>query len=209
MHYRILIVSLLLTGFAMGQESRPKRISKGDPLSGVYRQLGTPVVEFPLNGKLVQEYKQCTIISCNDVVLSANYKTTMEEPEEPVEEKPPPTIQDIRTSAEQGDPESQFILAYCYQFGQFVTKDYSKAVAWYTKAALQGHASAQHNLGYLYMTGKGVEKDYEKAYKWALLAASNGNDTLLQALDYKLSEEQKKAGTRMAEETLSRLSEKK
>lgn len=209
MHYRILIASLLLAGFALGQESRPQRISKGDPLSKVYSQLGTPVVEFPLNGKLVQEYKQCTIISCNEVVLSANYKTTMEESEEPVEEKSPPTIQDIRTSAEQGDPESQFILAYCYQFGQFIAKDHSEAVAWYTRAALQGHASAQHNLGYLYMTGKGIEQDYEEAYKWALLAASNGNDALLKTLDYKLSPEQKEAGTRMAEEILSRLSEKK
>ena len=200
MFSRMLIISLMLTSATMGQETGTKRIAKGDPLSMVYRQLGTPVVEYPLNGKLVQEYAQCTIISCNEVVLSADYKVTAEVIEDPIEEKRPPTIQDIKDLAEQGDAESQYLLAYCFQFGKAIEQNYSAAIAWYTRAAMQGHMPSQHNLGYLYMTGKGVGQDYVQAYTWALLAAENGNDTMKKTLDYKLSEAQKLAGELGAEQ---------
>ena len=42
--------------------------------------------------------------------------------------------------AKQGDAESQFRLAQCYDMGVFVARDAEEAVAWYTKAAEQGHA---------------------------------------------------------------------
>jgi TPR repeat protein len=200
MFSRILIILLIAASVAMGQKADTKRISKGDPLAKVYRQLGTPAVEYPLNGQLVQEYAQCTIISRNDRVLSADYKTTAEAVDDPVEEKKPPTIEELKAMARQGDAESQYLLAYCFQFGKAVDQNYAAAIAWYKKSAMQGHMSSQHNLGYLYMKGKGVEQDYVQAYAWALLAAENGNNTMKKALDYKLSEAQKLAGELGAEQ---------
>ncbi len=50
-----------------------------------------------------------------------------------------------------------------YRNGKGVTKDYKKAVEWYTKAAEQGDAYGQCNLGTMYLFGNGVTKDYKKA----------------------------------------------
>ncbi len=204
--FRILLASLLLTSVVMGQQTSTKRIAEGDPLSKVYTQLGTPSIEFPLKGKLVQEYSQCTVTSCEGVVLSVVYKETAKPIiDEPVGEKSPPSIQEIKIMAQQGDTESQYILAYCFQSGQIIAQNFGEAIGWYTKAAMQGHMPSQHNLGVLYMTGKGVERNYEEAYMWALLAASNGNDSLVKSLIHKLSQEQKQAGERRAEEIQSGL----
>jgi hypothetical protein len=200
MFFRILTISLILASVALGKKANTKRITKGDPVTKVYRQLGTPVLEYPLNGKLVQEYTQCTILSSNEVVLSADYKATAEAVDDPIVEEKPPTIEEIKALARQGDAESQYLLAYCFQFGKAVDQSYKIAIVWYKKSAMQGHMSSQHNLGYLYMKGKGVEQDYVQAYAWALLAAENGNNTMKKALDYKLSEAQKLAGELGAEQ---------
>lgn len=183
-----------------------KRIAKGDSLSKVYQSLGSPSIEFPLKDKFVQEYSQCTITSRDGVVLSVVYKENVDEPiDEPVEENHSPTIREITAKAEQGDAESQYMLAYCLQAGQVIAQDHGQAVGWYTKAAMQGHMPSQHNLGVLYMTGKGVEQDYEEAYAWALLAAENGNESLMKALRHQLSHEQKLAVELRAEQIQSGL----
>lgn len=206
MFTRSLLVLLLMTSVAVARQAGSKRIVEGDPLSKVYRSLGTPTIEFPLKGKFVQKYSQCTITSRDGVVISAVYKENVAEPiDEPVEENHSPTIQDITAKAEQGDAESQYMLAYCLQSGQVITQDYGKAVEWYTKAAMQGHMPSQHNLGVLYMTGKGVGQDCEEAYVWALLAAGNGNESLMKALRYQLSKEQKLVGELRAEKIQSGL----
>lgn len=198
MFIRILITSLLLTSAVLGKRADTQRIAKGDPLSKVYKQLRTPVVEFPLKGNLIQEYRQCTITSRDGVVLSVVYKSTDEARTEPDKEQPP-SIQEIRILAEQGDAPSQYLLAYCLQSGQIVEQNYEEAVSWYTRAALQGHMPSQHNLGVLYMTGEGVVQNHTEAYTWALLAASNGNDALVKALVHQLPQEQKLAGELKAE----------
>lgn len=200
MFFRTLIILLMAASVAMGQKANAKRITKGDPLTKVYLQLGTPAVEYPLNGKLVQEYAQCTIISSNGEVLSADYKATAEAAEDPAVESKPPTIEELKVLARQGDAESQYLLAICFQFGKAIDQNYGIAIAWYKKSAMQGHMPSQHNLGYLYMKGKGVEQDYVQAYMWALLAAENGNNTMKEALNYKLSQEQKLAGELGAEQ---------
>ena len=51
-------------------------------------------------------------------------------------------------------------------YGDGVTKDYKKAVEWYTKAVEQGYARGQCNLGVMYENGYGVTKDYKKAVGW-------------------------------------------
>ena len=49
--------------------------------------------------------------------------------------------------AQQGDPEAQFNLGWCYANGQGVKQDWQKAVEWYTKAAEQGLAEASRQFG--------------------------------------------------------------
>ncbi len=203
MFTRILLILMMLSAFSMGQTQRRQRIAAGDPLAKVYKLLGTPVIEFPLKGKLVQEYKQCTITSRKGVVLSAIYKESAKPIEKPIEKKSAPSIHDLKILALKGNAEAQYTLAFCFQSGQIVEKDQDKAIGWYTKAALQGHMPSQHNLGFVYMTGQGVEKDYAEAYAWALLAAANDNDSLLTSLIHKLSEKQKRAGEIRAENILA------
>ncbi len=73
------------------------------------------------------------------------------------------TTKQLLELAEQGDVMAQKFLAYRYDIGQGVKKDYEKAAYWYEKAAEQGDAVAQCNLGWCYDEGKGVIQNYEKA----------------------------------------------
>ena len=73
-------------------------------------------------------------------------------------------------------PEEAFNLGYAYYNGtNGKTRDYAKAVQYYTMAANQGHAVAQNNLGVCYKTGNGVAKNEAEAVKWYRLAANQGN----------------------------------
>jgi S1-C subfamily serine protease len=63
-----------------------------------------------------------------------------------------------------------------YGVGKGVTKDASKAVYWFQKAANQGDATAQYNLGVMYAAGEGVTKDEVEALSWFYIAKSNGEE---------------------------------
>ena len=80
-------------------------------------------------------------------------------------------------AAQQGDPESQYVMALMYKAGEGVAKNEKEAAAWLLKAAGQKHPEAQSALGDLYEKGVGVKKDKVEALKWYLLAKANG-DTL-------------------------------
>lgn len=74
-------------------------------------------------------------------------------------------IQNLKTKAEQGDAEAQFLLGKHYD-----GKDDTQAVNWYRRAAEQGHAKAQNNLG-LYLK----ETDLNEAAEWFRKGAENGS----------------------------------
>jgi len=57
--------------------------------------------------------------------------------------KPPPTLLEIKTAAENGDAQAQNTLAQVYASQQ----DFADAVNWYRKAAEQGSTNAQFALG--------------------------------------------------------------
>ena len=57
----------------------------------------------------------------------------------------------------------------------YKTKDYSKAMKWYLKAADKGNAHAQCQIGNMYNSAKGVTADYSTALKWFLKSANQGN----------------------------------
>jgi TPR repeat protein len=81
-------------------------------------------------------------------------------------------FEDTKAKAEKGDVNAQCVLGEIYSFGHDgVTKDYSEAVRWFSKAAEQNNAEAQFNLGVCYAKGEGVAKDAVKAVKWYRKAA--------------------------------------
>lgn len=52
--------------------------------------------------------------------------------------------------ADKGVAQGQFNLAICYEKGNGVPKDFTKAAYWYEKAANQGDATAQSIIGDFY-----------------------------------------------------------
>jgi len=81
-------------------------------------------------------------------------------------------LSDLRKSAEQGDPNAQYMLALAYDVGVGAAQDFAEAATWYRKAADQGHAGAQFNLGHLYADGRGVKQGLVQAHMWLHLAAA-------------------------------------
>lgn len=68
----------------------------------------------------------------------------------------------------------QYNLGLCYELGDGVVKDMSKAVKWYRKAAEQEYAHAQYALGKCYYSGNGVDKDIPTAIVSFRKAAEQG-----------------------------------
>ena len=85
----------------------------------------------------------------------------------------------IKLSAKQGNPEAEYHLANCYQYGKGVTPDPAESVMWYRKAAAQGVDTACLHIGYHYMTGWGVTKDAAEAAKWFRQGAKSDVYSLL------------------------------
>ena len=80
----------------------------------------------------------------------------------------------LQEAAEQGDPDAQSYLGYCYYYGTGVEQDFEKAAEYYQLAADQGEPYAQFSLGCCYFSGSGVMQDYEKAVEYFKLAADQG-----------------------------------
>jgi TPR repeat protein len=77
--------------------------------------------------------------------------------------------------AEQGDAKAQVFVAYLYETGQGVNRNYTKAAEWYGRAARQGNPVAQTQLGNMYRLGRGVPQNYVLAYMWFELAKRQGS----------------------------------
>ena len=73
--------------------------------------------------------------------------------------------------AEQGDPQSQFMMGNLYMDQDGLAKNPEKTVYWYTKAAEQDHIASQSRLGLMYLHGDGIPRDGKKAIKWLLKAS--------------------------------------
>jgi len=90
----------------------------------------------------------------------------------------------IKSAAEQGNAEAQFILAAAFSKGDnMVKKDYVEASKWYIKSAKQGDVVAINNLGSAYKYGEGVPRDFIKAYSCYSISAGKGNVTAKENLD--------------------------
>jgi hypothetical protein len=79
---------------------------------------------------------------------------------------------DVRTLAEQGDAEAQFVLGSMYRDGQGVEKDLEETLRWWQRAAELGNVDAQFALGDIYSGGFGVTRDYVQSYMWFDITAA-------------------------------------
>jgi ankyrin repeat protein len=88
---------------------------------------------------------------------------------------PPDTrISEILAEAEQGNLESQYILAALYELGLGVAGDPAKALDWYRTAAEKRFVDAQVRLGSLLATGDASAAALIEAQSWWRLAADTG-----------------------------------
>lgn len=92
-------------------------------------------------------------------------------------------LESIQPLAEDGHPESQFMMGLLYGGGLGVTTDKREAAGWYRKSAESGFAWAQHNLACMLANGDGVEQNEKEAAKWYRLAAKQGNKKALAGLE--------------------------
>ena len=76
-------------------------------------------------------------------------------------------------SANEGNAEAQFDIAYAYFNGEGIERDYASAAMWFKRSARQNYAKAQYNLAYCYMNGRGVPRDYDKAFELLHQSANN------------------------------------
>ena len=86
---------------------------------------------------------------------------------------------DVRSLAEQGNAEAQFILGSMYRDGQGVEKDLEETLKWWKKAAELGNVDAQFALGNIYSGGFGVARDYVLSYMWFDITAAQTETTWL------------------------------
>ncbi|MFK5913793.1 MAG: tetratricopeptide repeat protein [Woeseiaceae bacterium] len=87
--------------------------------------------------------------------------------------------------AKRGDVLAQFRVASAYEFGTDITKDLSKALYWYHKAANQSHAGSQFKIGYFYEYGIGVKTNSNTAMLWYKKAKDNGSKLAIKRLSKK------------------------
>ena len=69
-------------------------------------------------------------------------------------------------AALRGDPEGQFRLAQCYEWGIGTEQNLNSMLYWYTKSAENDYADAQVALGLLYENGNGIPQDLVQAMQW-------------------------------------------
>ncbi|MBQ3276135.1 MAG: toll/interleukin-1 receptor domain-containing protein [Oscillospiraceae bacterium] len=86
----------------------------------------------------------------------------------------PEDVAFLRTSAEAGNADAAFYLAYCYSRGWGVEPDPAEAFSWYSRSAEAGNTEAMVALANCYETGVGVPADPAQSYAWNLRAAQAG-----------------------------------
>ena len=85
-------------------------------------------------------------------------------------------FQDLQELAPAGDPVAQFTLGDMYRWGDIGSRNFEKALYWYTRSAKQGNVDAMLGLAGMYGAGEGVPQDKAAAYRWLVLAGSQQLD---------------------------------
>lgn len=85
----------------------------------------------------------------------------------------PTALAGFKGRAENGEANSQGVLAMMYAEGWGTPKNARQTFYWYHQSAEQGNWIAQYSLGQLYALGSGVPMDMPKSYFWWLLACND------------------------------------
>lgn len=86
------------------------------------------------------------------------------------------TLEKMKNEAEEGDLQSQLILAHAYELGYGVNKSENEAFRLYKLASENGSLEAYWQLYFSYLHGIGVEKSLYKAHECLEILAAQGND---------------------------------
>lgn len=114
------------------------------------------------------------------------------------------SIRHLRFKAEDGDPESMFLLGIAYAQGRGVERNDTAAARWFHQAARKGHVRAKTSMGYLYATGRGVRHDHVLGYVFLAQAVRQGDPLagdLIIKLRRGMSPSQLKDAERRAQDT--------
>lgn len=87
----------------------------------------------------------------------------------------------MKTAAEKGDAEAQYLLGLQYQAGDGIEKNPVEATKWLRQAATQGHVGAQGALGAM-QAASGNADEAAEAAKWLRAAAEEGRTEAMVAL---------------------------
>jgi len=106
----------------------------------------------------------------------------------------------FQRSANRENPIALNNLAYLYENGEGVSRDYAMAASYYRQAAMKGIVEAQLGLGKLLMNGRGVPKDENQARYWLDKAEHQGSNSARQYI----SEIENRASHRSASKNIER-----
>jgi len=96
-------------------------------------------------------------------------------------------VEQLKTSAEAGQVEFQYELAYLYLRQPFLDPDASQAIYWFEKAIAQGNQDAYYHLGTLYLHDERVTSDYVKAREYFEKAVAAGDELAKDNLGHMLA----------------------
>jgi FOG: TPR repeat, SEL1 subfamily len=96
--------------------------------------------------------------------------------------KPKEALPFCNSSAQQGSPESLYLLGSLYFSGNAVEQDKQHAIELWTLSAQKGLKVAQYGLGKAYYDGNGVKISKSNALKWWKKAAEQGDEKAMYAL---------------------------
>ena len=83
----------------------------------------------------------------------------------------------LQNRAEEGDPESQFLVASMYAAGTVVEQDNREATQWFQRSAEQGYAESFLPLAQAHLNGLGIPQNVVTAHLWFNLAAGRLSGT--------------------------------
>jgi TPR repeat protein len=75
-------------------------------------------------------------------------------------------FEEMLVSAEEGDAEGQYHVAFCFENGYGVDQNQTKAYEWFLKSSNQGYPLSQYRLANYFHYCIEVPKDYEKSLYW-------------------------------------------
>jgi uncharacterized protein len=80
----------------------------------------------------------------------------------------------MEKAAAGGMADASFRLGKIYHDARGVSRDYAKALDYYTVAARRGVPEAQHNIGAMLVSARGVKRNYVEGLAWLLVAEKSG-----------------------------------